>query len=179
MLVNTNLFKVDTEIGQSDDENVVADLQQHIQQYEPEYLRAMFGYSTALSLAESPTLEPWKSIIEGSVFTNILLNQTKWVGLAAPGNSPIVYYVYYWYLRNNSSNSTGGGESIIQKLNSRVVTNRRKQTMAWNRMVDLNWSLLSYMRSKPTEYSTFGAYANDVVTRDHQNLFMKINSLNL
>jgi hypothetical protein len=178
MLVSTDLFKIDTEIGQTNDENVIADLQQHIEKYEPEYLEAMFGYSTALLLSGNPDTEPWKSVIEGAVFTGINLEE-KWKGLAAAGDSPIVYYVYYWYLRNNSSNSTGGGESIIQKLNSRVVTNRRKQTWAWNRMVDLNWQCVRYMKANSTLFPDWNVYAAISLNNNYHNFFTKINSLNL
>ncbi len=179
MLVTPELFKVDTEIGQSDSTFVIEELEQAIAQYEPEYLRAMFGYQAAAALMVTPTVAPWINIIDGAEFTNIYSQMSKWNGLKAPGNSPIVYYVYYWYLRNNVSNSTGGGESIIKKLNSRQVTNRRKQTWAWNRMVDLNWDLLSFMKVNPTLYPTVLAYSRDRRSYEFHNLFTKINSLNL
>lgn len=93
--------------------------------------------------------------------------------------SPISYYVYYWYMRNKASFSTGGGESTINKLNSASTTNRRKQVLAWNKMVEMNRILVSYLKSEPTLYPDFidNRQSSDFCSR--QNLLTKINLLNI
>lgn len=93
-------------------------------------------------------------------------------------DSPISYYVYYWYQRNNASFSTGGGESIPNKQNSRIVTNRRKQVLAWNRMVDLNSQLLQILRFNPNKYPEFNRYAVGCGNAQLRNLLSKQNLLN-
>jgi len=92
--------------------------------------------------------------------------------------SPISYFVYYWYSRVNSTSTTGTGETIINKVNSQPVTSRRKQSLAWNKMVDINKVLVEMMSLRPLDYPEFIIYSKKR-TPEYLNLLSYQNILNL
>ena len=78
---------------------LATDLTQAINQYEKEILISLLGYKLYKLMSASPTVEPYKSLIEGAEFdlTFAGITQTlKWEGLKNSAKiSLIAYYVYY------------------------------------------------------------------------------------
>lgn len=120
---------------------LATDLTQAIDQYEKEILISLLGYKLYKLMSASPTVEPYKSLIEGAEFdlTFAGITQTlKWEGLKNSAKiSLIAYYVYYKYQERNFIKPGAVGTNKPKAEAAEIVSPYPKMVSAWNNMVNL------------------------------------------
>jgi hypothetical protein len=120
---------------------LAAVLQTAIDQYEPEILKSLLGYSEYKKMIATPNDEPYKSLIEGAEFEMTFdgITQTlKWEGLKNSIKiSLISYYVYYRYQESEYIKPGAVGTNKPQAENAKIVSPYPKMVTAWNNMINL------------------------------------------
>jgi hypothetical protein len=126
------------------------DLTAAITRYEKEILISLLGYKLYSLLIATPTVEPYKSLIDGAEFELTFdgITQTvKWPGLAnAEKESLIAYYVYCKYQEITSTRPTAISTAKPKAEAVEVVTPLYKITAAWNRMLEM-YGFYPYMET--------------------------------
>lgn len=141
------------------------DLDTYIAKYEPEVLKMLLGYELYELMITSPTVEPYKSLIEGAEYTvqhNGRSQKVKWNGFTnTEFISLIAYYVYYWYNRDKASLTNTVGEVKSKQENSYNATQASKIMNAWSRLEELYGcpgqseliaSAYNYLTEKETDF---------------------------
>ena len=121
---------------------VTGDIEGYIQEYETEYLIQALGYDIYKEFSEYLSSEKDEGRWE-ELKNRLVPDRTK--------VSPIANYVYYHYLRNHQSDATVSG---VKKDSDEgdLVSAERKMCDAWNRMVDMNKRLFSWIESHKEDY---------------------------
>jgi len=116
-------------------------LQAAIDKYEKEILISLLGYKLYSLAIANPTVEPYKSLIEGAEFEMTFdgITQTlKWEGLKNDAKeSLIAYYVYYRYQEREFIKPSGVGTIKPQAENAEIVNPYPKMVDSWNNMISL------------------------------------------
>jgi len=109
--------------------------------YEKEILISLLGYKLYTLLIATPTIEPYKSLIDGAEFELTFdgITQTvKWPGLAnTEKESLIAYYVYCKYQEITATKPTAISTAKPKAEAVEIVTPLYKITAAWNKMVEM------------------------------------------
>lgn len=122
---------------------IATDLQQAIDQYEPEILKAALGYRIYKEVIKTGVdlVEPYKSLVQGAEFEieiNGELMLMKWEGLAnTQKKSFIANYVYYNYMKRNYIQPSQVGTNQPIAKNTVMVSPYPKMVNAWNQMVEM------------------------------------------
>jgi hypothetical protein len=127
------------EILITDKTAIAADLDQAIAQYEKGILISGLGYELYQLTVNNPTIEPYKSLIEGAEFELTFegITQTiKWEGFKnSIKESLIAYYTYYRWEERNFLKPSGVGIIKPMAENSQVMPPNIKMVQAWNNFV--------------------------------------------
>lgn len=120
---------------------LATDITEAITRYEKEILISLLGYKLYKEMIAAPTVEPYKSLIEGAEFELTFDGVTqllKWVGFKnSDKESLVAYYVYYKYQERNFVKPSGIGTVKPKAENAEPVTPIYKMVNAWNNMVEL------------------------------------------
>lgn len=164
MLIDTTYFFGQFSIPQIEQASVAADVTQYIAEYEPEYLKKMFGWEMA-EVAAAFTVAPYAIFLTGASWTYAGGFKRKLESI----KQAIAMYVYFYYMRANPgvTVSTGRGEGKLGQGESSINTNTyTKCIRAWNKMVDINVGVRAYAWYNNTVYTTF---------RPDVSMFKKLN----
>ena len=139
---------------------VAATITAYVNQFEPEYLKKVLGYSFwkqfMAGLEDDPVAQKWIDLRDGSEFTLPNGTLTKWNGFVAGSDavklSPIANYVYWQFRMNTSTLTTGTGETVAQNENSLQISPGRKMCDTWNAMVVQNVTLWMFLYVNREEY---------------------------
>lgn len=122
---------------------IATDLQQAIDQYEPEILKAALGYRIYKEVIKTGAelVEPYKSLVQGAEFELEVdgeLMLMKWEGLVnAQKKSFIANYVYYNYIKREYIKPSQVGTNKPTAKNAVMVSPYPKMVQAWNSMVEM------------------------------------------
>ena len=121
--------------------DLATDISEAISRYEKEILISLFGYKLYKQLVATPTVEPYKSLIEGAEFEMTFDGITqlqKWNGLKnSDKESLIAFYTYYKYQERNFVKPSAISTVKPKAENSETVSPVWKMVNAWNEMVRL------------------------------------------
>lgn len=138
-LIDSTYFKGDILLTNKTD--LATDISEAIARYEKEILISLLGYKLYKLMIANPTVEPYKSLIEGAEFEltfDGITQLQKWNGLKnADKESLISYYVYYKYQERNFIKPSGIGTVKPKAENSELATPVWKMVNAWNNMINL------------------------------------------
>jgi hypothetical protein len=138
-LIDSTYFKGDILLTNKTD--LASDISEAISRYEKEILINLLGYKTYKSMVASPTVEPYKSLIEGAEFEMTFDGITqllKWEGLVNSDKlSLIAFYTYYKYQERNFVKPSAIGTVKAKAENAEVVTPIWKMVNAWNEMITM------------------------------------------
>lgn len=121
-----------------------------ITKFEKVVLINLLGYEEYKKLIATPTLEPYKSLIDGAEFTvqsNGVSETLKWDGL----KQLIACYVYCYYMKNSVSSTQSVGETKSIQENSGNANIFGKVLSAWTQFENLYGS--EYENLEPTAYA--------------------------
>jgi len=129
-------FNGEQTIAQTSNQGVRENLQVFIDEYEPEFLKALLGNVLAKEFVDGLVLVPVDPPTNPPTYLPI---DPKWLSLRDETDlkKMLVCYVYYWYIQNESSTTAGTGEVKSANENSKPVSNWDKQVKAWNKMVKM------------------------------------------
>ncbi|MDD6210508.1 MAG: hypothetical protein PUB21_07890 [Bacteroidales bacterium] len=153
MLIDTTYFKgelfiKDLSLGagvpSETRDDIQKDLYAFIEQYEPVYLKNMFGPDMSVPLSDyirqrdsiSDKVEKWENII---------------ALLMEGGYSPIAGYVYFYYVRSHQAVATPNG-TAREIDSSAFAGSNLKMIVAWNSMVRRNREIAAWMREHSSDY---------------------------
>lgn len=138
-LIDSTYFKGD--ILLTNKTALATDISDAIDKYEKEILISLLGYKLYSLLVATPTIEPYKSLIDGAEFDLTFdgITQTvKWPGLAnTEKESLIAYYVYCKYQEIMATRPTAVSTAKPQAEAVELVTPLYKITAAWNKMIEM------------------------------------------
>lgn len=136
-LIDKTYFKADIALPKSDFDNIAS----FITKFEKDVLISLLGYELYKKVIETPLVEPYKSLIEGteySVYYNGKNRLVKWNGLVnADKISLISYYTYCYYLRSIVSSTQQVGEVKHKQINSDNANVFGKIIAAWSNFESL------------------------------------------
>lgn len=200
MLIDDTFYVRDAFIPQMGQLAVREDVALYQSVDEPELLNALLGidlYAAFIAgLAVTTPEQKWLDLRDGKTYTDLHSQKRIWGGLAnsATKVSPVANYVFYWYSRSTASWGTGAGQVLPKVDNGQRTSFSNKLTWAWNRMVDMNVSLVSFLNANAAIYPEWTPIAESryaVFTWPvwwggwplrhclRGDLFQKINSFNL
>lgn len=181
MFIDASYFYGPLAIAQITEQSVIDDIANYIAKYEPEFLRALFGYqlSKAIQDPANATVDKYKNIISGVEYTNWFGIPDKWRGLqeTMPNEkfkSAIANYVYCFYLNDKITETTGTGEKVASAQNAETASPRAKIARAWNEMVAWNKELIDYLVYNQTTYPEWFVYYDNT---DLVNLLEPMNPI--
>lgn len=166
-LIDETYFVNDITIPNPASTDVANKITGAITKYEKEILIKLLGYPLYKLLIANPTVEPYKSLIEGADFSFELNGRTineHWNGLTNTDLvSLISYFVYYNIINNTTSKTVGIGEILSMSENGERISPISKMVNAWNNMVDL----YGLIEPEVVRYSGFNK--NDNTSYVHQD----------
>lgn len=197
MLIDSTYFINKLNLPQVGNTEGLADVNNFITQYEPEYLRCVLGnelYDVFINEVDGsglPSEQRWIDLLEGVSFTYKNCSYV-WNGFKpltpALKISPIANYVFYQYVNNKVTDFTLIGEVQSTTDNNRVVSSVDRLVDTWNRMVDMNKNLYRFLKANKTVYPEWkicydhckcGCGCETCANEGCGHLFKKINSLGL
>ena len=138
-LIDSTYFKGDILLTNKTD--LAADISEAIARYEKEILISLLGYKLYKQLVATPTVEPYKSLIEGAEFEltfDGITQLLKWNGLKnSDKESLIAFYTYYKYQERNFVKPSAISTVKAKAENAETVTPVWKMVNAWNEMIKL------------------------------------------
>jgi len=160
MLIDETYFFNRLNLPQTGNSEGLADVLAYIEQYEPEYLNCVLGYSLVKVFNEAtegsglPDEQRWVDLIDGAEYTweGCLY---RWSGLAPVTGlkiSPIAYYVFYKYVDERITDFVLVGNVSSKTDNNRTVSATDRLVYAWNRMIDLNVDLYRFLKVNKALY---------------------------
>ncbi len=158
MIIDSSYFINKLNLPQAGNTEGVTDVNNFIEQYEPEYLKCVLGldlYNAFIDGVDGsglPDEQRWIDLLEGVDFTykNCLYH---WNGFKPDAKiSPIANYVFYQYVDNKVTDFTLIGMVQSTTDNNRVVVSDDVLVNAWNRMVDMNKNLYRFLKVNKTVY---------------------------
>lgn len=155
MIIDSTYFILKVNLPQVGTTDGLADINQFIAQYEPEYLQKVLGYDLWKAFTEgiAGSGEPdarWLSLLEGAEFTYQSRNY-KWPGFEAKP-SPISQYIYYMHQEDGALDTVLAGTSTGNTENATRVAPAPKMIDAWNKMVELNILLWNFLYANKETY---------------------------
>lgn len=186
-LIDRDYFIGEVNIAQLGQSYVSEHLDLFITKYQPKYLRSVLGaafYSLFEDGYNPATDDRWAKLVKGDDYVDCDGITQHWDGLVDEDSlvSPIANFIYYWYTRDLQSSTTASGEQEEKGSGSTNVGAAIKQSRAWNEMVAMNCKLVDYLLNKKVDGAlVYPEYNNDYVSssREHSNLFTRINAMNL
>jgi hypothetical protein len=134
------------------------DIEQAFNEYEPEVLELLLGYSLNEALNDDldgngdPQSVRFIALVDGSEFQHTYGNLTqtlKWKGFRNDEKiSLCAYYTYYKYIERNVTKMSGVGNTDLKAENAERVSPIRKMTDAWYLMRKLYGIIPTYTRWK-------------------------------
>lgn len=180
-LIDSTFFITEINIPNRDRAGVLEPLNNMIKKREPEVLTGLMGYSlyTAFiaGLAVMPT--PEQRMVELKEGKDYVVNGVtyRWKGLVIIDGlrkeALSANYVYYWFLRYGATLTTGVGEATTNTENAGRVAPARKQSRAWNEMVEWAKELTAFLQHNTDVYPEYKTACID------WQLFVTINPYNL
>lgn len=148
MITSTADFKGEITIAQATVTPVNENVLWFINEYEPIYLRELFGETfAALFVAgiNPPVTDPITPV------------DARWTAiLNLPGfKLAIDRYIYYWYMRDQAEQTVGTGTGRPKNTNLINVSARDKVSKAWYKMYRVNWQVLRFLECNPDIYPEF------------------------
>jgi hypothetical protein len=150
MIIDHTYFVREINIPQLSQPAVLENLNLFIEKYEPQFLRAVFGWELAvlimgyLNTEEVEGVEPDERIgwlVEGSPLK-------QWGGLRNNEKiSPLANYIFYRLTDDSVTFLAQVGESTATAENSRRVSNDDRLIFVWNEMVEMMVGLHSLLKS--------------------------------
>lgn len=138
-LIDSTYFKGDILLTNKTD--LASDISEAIARYEKEILVSLLGYKLYKNIIATPTIEPYKSLIEGAEFEltfDGITQLQKWNGFKNSDKiSLIAYFVYYKYQERNFTKPSGIGVIKPKAEAAETVTPVWKMVEAWNNMIEL------------------------------------------
>lgn len=120
---------------------LATDITEAITRYEKEILISLLGYKLYKLMIASPTVEPYKSLIEGAEFELTFGGITqlqKWNGFKnTEKESLIANYVYYKYHERTFTKPSAINVVKPKAEAAETTTPVWKMVNAWNRMIEL------------------------------------------
>jgi len=143
-------------------EEVLQDLNDHIEKYEPEYLYSVLGVDLTdeflAAIEAGSTDQRWLDLLNGVVFEYNDIKY-KWGGFNNTiKESPIAYYVMNYFIRSNNTLFTGIGTVTSNSENSDRSGPTVKLVDVWNKMVEQNEILVLFIESRYSDYSTYAPF---------------------
>lgn len=131
----------------------------YIDEYEPEFLLSLMGFSLNKLFAANPNEQIYKDIKEGKEFINMRGLPDKWPGLVytkgTVKKSPIANYVYYWYMRKQATSTTPSGEKKTKTQNAEDTSPAVKMSSAWYEMKETCKKFIDFMYANTDTYPAF------------------------
>lgn len=151
-----------TAIPNLNQDNVLADVQDYIVEYDNEYLVKVLGqelkdeYEAGLAVDPPENIEQrWLDLRDGVDFEYNGIKY-KWRGFVrATKKSPIAYYVMWHYVRDKNATFTGVGLVRDKAENSENVSPNRRMVDIWNKMADDNRLLALYLYANRDLYPNY------------------------
>ena len=151
-IINIDYFNGDLNIPNTDHEEVKADLELFINQYESKFLSELLGFETYklfhddidYSVPEA-SISPWEELLSGAEFVDSHKRKNKWPGFIGDQfgidhkESPIANFVYWHWMRRSVSQTVGVGVVKAKVENSTIADPNPKMVKAWNDMVEMLW----------------------------------------
>jgi hypothetical protein len=165
-IIDTTVFFGELSIAQITDAAVASTINRLINQYEPEVLADLLGYTLSQGVLTTPPVGRFADLVNGKEYTNKHGEPVKWRGIKeAIGEnqyrSLVANYVYVKHMVNNWSVTTGTGEKKGKAENATDDSPRLKIARAWNEMVNWNRELVDFLNAFPEVYPEFNLrYSN-------------------
>ena len=140
-----------------------------ITKYETEFLNKVLGYAFAklfldglAVVAPATPDQRWLDLRNGKAYTYQNVDGV-WMGFQnASKQSPLANLIYYHYLRDQISQTVGVGQAQTNAENATIVSPAHKLMRAFNEMVDMQVSLVSYLLANADIYPEFKFEAGDL-----------------
>lgn len=168
MIVTSDFFYGPLQIAQISEQSVVDTINDYVNKYEPEFMRALFGYELSKELMDpaNANVQKYKDIIEGSEYTNWYGVPDKWRGLkeVMPGGkfkSAIANFIYCQYTNDQITVTSGTGEKVVKAENAIAASPRDKIARAWNEMIGWNKELIDFLIFNQATYPEFFLFYNN------------------
>jgi hypothetical protein len=121
-------------------EDVAADLQIFINDYEPEYLTYLLGADLYADLVAGLAIDPIPA---------------KWTALVEQISVAVANYIYWFYMRDNNTQTVAMGETKGKSANAGAALPDEKLIRAWNEMVKLSYNTVQFIKDNPTDYGDY------------------------
>lgn len=158
MIIDTSYFSKRLNLPQLGNALGNQEVEEFIDQYEPEILYKALGYSLAKAFIEDveesggPTEQRFIDLLDGKAYT-YLGRPYSWGGFRNDAKlSPIANYVYYKFVENNASNVVLIGTVASTTDNNRNVNPMSQLVYAWNRGVDMLYNLYGFLEANKDVY---------------------------
>jgi len=143
-------------------EEVLQDLNDHIEKYEPEYLYSVLGVDLAdefiTAIGGGSTDQKWLDLLNGAKF-EAHGRKYEWLGFNnAIKESAIAFYVMWHFIRNNNTLFTGIGTVTSDSENSNRTDPTRRLVTLWNNMVEQNEILALFLESGLAVYPNYAPF---------------------
>lgn len=159
LIDQTYFQKRKTSIPNINQPEVLAELNDYIAIYEPDYLINVLGrdlktdFETGIEQATPD--QKWLNLRDGAEFEYKDVKYT-WKGFVrTTKESPIAYYVMYWFVRETNVQFTGVGTTISISENSERISPSRRLVSLWNDMVSDNEILVKFLLANESDYTNY------------------------
>lgn len=134
-------------------------LELFINQYEPQLLSEVLGYTLAKDLLTGfnagATSGALYDLWNGAEFTDKHGRANVWPGFLTVGWSLIACYIYCKWQEDSASHTTGVGEKVSNSANATNLVVSGKMSKAWNRMVKLLLIMDDYLVQNASDYPNY------------------------
>jgi len=143
-------------------EEVLQDLNDHIERYEPDYLLDVLGRDLKddfeAGLNEEPIPQKWIDLRDGADFEYEEIKY-RWRGFLNTGKvSAIAFNVMWYFVRNNNALFTGIGTVTSNSENSTRIDPSRRLVSLWNNMVEENEILEKFLLANESDYTNYAPF---------------------
>lgn len=167
MIIDPSYFVNRLNLPQTGNSAGLAEVQDFIDQYEPEYLQCVLGlglwqaFTNGLDGSGLPTEDRWADLLHGADFTKQGCKY-HWNGFMPVGSkiSPIAGYVFYQFVDEREEDFTLVGNVKSTTENNRVVNATTRLVYTWNRMVDMNRFLYNFLLVNKATYPEWKSHCN-------------------
>lgn len=158
MIIDSTYFVNRLNLPQTGNSAGLAEVQDFIDQYEPEYLQCVLGLElwqafTAGTEGSGLPDQRWTDLLEGKDFTkqNCAYHWNGFKPLTGK-ISPIANYVFFQFVEEREEDFTLVGNVKSTTENNRVVSATQRLVYTWNRMVDMNRLLYNFLQVNKATY---------------------------
>lgn len=166
MIIDSTYFVNRLNLPQTGNSAGLAEVEDFIDQYEPEYLQCVLGLDLWQAFTEGIAgsglpEQRWIDLLEGAEFVKAGCKY-YWNGFKPLTGkiSPIANYVFYQFVDERVIDFTLVGNVKATTENNRIADEAPRLVYTWNRMVDMNRLLYNFLRINKTVYPEWKSHCS-------------------